>query len=100
VLFEQKPHLLCDAAAIGQDRALLLRFTANNERAQRHLLGAIEQILCSMKDKTKREAMLAKVPRILELFYDADLVEEKQILKWGDKVGGLFFMFVWNLVLI
>lgn len=90
VLFEKKPELLADSAVVQQQRALFLRFTAGNDRAQRHLLGAIEQNLCGVKDKQDREALVTKIPRVLELFYDADVLEEKQILKWGDKASSKY----------
>lgn len=44
VLFEEKPHLLADSTVVQQHRPLFLRFTSGNDRAQRHLLGAIEQV--------------------------------------------------------
>jgi translation initiation factor 5 len=51
-----------------------------NHRAQRHLLGGLEQIIVQRK-----KDLLPKVARILKLFYDEDILEEEQILKWGEK---------------
>lgn len=63
-------------------RNLLLRFTHNNTKAQRYLMGGLEQIISLHFDK-----LLDKVPGILKLFYDNDILEEKTILEWGEKVS-------------
>lgn len=63
-------------------RNLLLRFTHNNTKAQRYLMGGLEQIISLHIDK-----LLEKVPGILKLFYDNDILEEKTILEWSEKVS-------------
>lgn len=63
-------------------RVLLLRFTHNNPKAQRYLIGGIEQIIALHKDK-----LMSKVAGILKLFYDTDILEEKVILEWAQKVS-------------
>lgn len=65
-----------------KNRNLLLRFTHNNPKAQRYLMGGIEQIISLHIDK-----LLDKVPGILKLFYDSDILEEKTILEWSSKVS-------------
>lgn len=63
-------------------RNLLLRFTHNNLKAQRYLMGGLEQIISLHADK-----LLDKVAGILKLFYDADILEEKTIIEWSAKVS-------------
>ncbi|XP_026481983.1 eukaryotic translation initiation factor 5 [Ctenocephalides felis] len=63
-------------------RTLLLRFTHDDSKAQRYLLNGLEQIVALHKD-----TLLNKVPGILKLFYDADILEEKALLDWGGKVS-------------
>uniref|UniRef100_A0A915I2B6 Eukaryotic translation initiation factor 5 n=1 Tax=Romanomermis culicivorax TaxID=13658 RepID=A0A915I2B6_ROMCU len=86
VIFDEKPSQLVDEKVVQNFRQLFLRFSAGNERAQRHLLGALEQILTSSSGRP----LVAKIPRILELFYDNDILEEKQILRWGDKTSSKY----------
>jgi translation initiation factor 5 len=80
VLFAADPLQVANEQIIKSNRALFLRFTLKNHRAQRHLLGGLEQIVVQRK-----KDLLPKVPRILKLFYDEDILEEEQILKWGEK---------------
>lgn len=63
-------------------RSLLLRFTHNSHKAQRYLMGGLEQIISLNVDK-----LMEKVAGILKLFYDEDLLEEKTILEWSEKVS-------------
>ncbi|VDO92773.1 unnamed protein product [Soboliphyme baturini] len=65
---------------IKPNRVLLLRFVYRNHKAQRYLLGGIEQLICSNK-----EALLDKVPHLLKCFYDEDILEEEVLLEWGAK---------------
>lgn len=67
---------------LRKHRNLLLRFTHNNLKAQRYLMGGLEQIVSLHSDK-----LLDKVPGILKLFYDSDILEEKTILDWATKVS-------------
>lgn len=68
------------AADVRRARALLLRFTHEDARAQRALLGAVE-IMCGEGG----EPMLVKVPAILKLLYDMDIIEEQSLLEWAGK---------------
>lgn len=67
---------------VRKHRVLLLRFTHNNPKAQRYLIGGIEQVIALHKDK-----LLPKVAGIFKLFYDADILDEKVILEWSQKVS-------------
>ncbi|KAJ2959618.1 hypothetical protein NQZ79_g4935 [Umbelopsis isabellina] len=62
-------------------RVKLLRKFVNGEKHQRAVLGGIERLVgLEYKDK-----LLSKVPIILKKLYDADIVEEDALLKWGEK---------------
>ncbi|KAK0408362.1 hypothetical protein QR680_003909 [Steinernema hermaphroditum] len=61
-------------------RILLLRFTANDQKAQKYLLGGIEQLIANNKD-----ALLPKTAHIIKALYDLDIVTEEVIVAWGEK---------------
>ncbi|XP_044730009.1 eukaryotic translation initiation factor 5 [Chrysoperla carnea] len=63
-------------------RLLFLRFVHEDPKAQKYLLGGIEQIISMHKD-----VLLPKVPGILKLFYDEDYLEEKVLLDWASKIS-------------
>lgn len=63
-------------------RNLLLRFTHDDKKAQKYFMGGLEQIISLHADK-----LMDKVPGILKLFYDSDVLEEKVILDWSQKVS-------------
>lgn len=63
-------------------RSLLLRFTHNSHKAQRYLMGGLEQIISLHADK-----LMDKVAGILKLFYDEDILEEKTIVEWSEKIS-------------
>lgn len=65
-----------------KNRNLLLRFTHNNPKAQRYLIGGLEQIIALHASK-----LMNKVAGIFKLFYDSDILEEKSILEWAQKVS-------------
>jgi len=67
---------------VRKHRNLLLRFTHNNLKAQRYLIGGIEQVIALHSTK-----LMDKVAGILKLFYDNDILEEKAILEWGQKIS-------------
>lgn len=69
-------------ADVRKHRVLLLRFTHNNPKAQRYLIGGIEQVIALHKDK-----LVPKVAGIFKLFYDEDILDEKVILEWSQKVS-------------
>ncbi|XKL66062.1 hypothetical protein PGB90_009482 [Kerria lacca] len=80
LLFDEKIHI-----QLKKHRNLLLRFTHDDEKAQKYLLGGIEQVIVLHKN-----TLLPKVPAILKLFYDADILEENVLLDWGGKVSKKF----------
>jgi translation initiation factor 5 len=62
-------------------RVKLLRKFVKGEKHQRAVLGGIERLVgLEYQDK-----LLSKVPIILKKLYDADIVEEDALLKWGEK---------------
>jgi len=63
-------------------RTLLLRFTLDNKKAQKSLLGGIECII-----QLHSDALLPKVSNIFKALYDLDIVEEETILDWGKRVS-------------
>ncbi|XP_018782811.1 PREDICTED: eukaryotic translation initiation factor 5 [Bactrocera latifrons] len=67
---------------VRKNRNLLLRFTHNNPKAQRYLIGGLEQIIALHAAK-----LMPKVAGIFKLFYDSDILEEKSILEWSQKVS-------------
>ncbi|XP_012167468.1 eukaryotic translation initiation factor 5 [Bombus affinis] len=69
------------AAQAKKYRVLLLRFTHDDIKAQKYLIRGIEQVIALHKD-----ALMPKVPGILKLFYDADILEEKALFEWSNKV--------------
>lgn len=68
---------------IKQHRKLLLHFCHNNQKAQKYLLGGVEQLVGNVH----KEVLLPKVPHILKELYDMDIVEEEVLLDWGKKVS-------------
>lgn len=77
LLFDDKIHV-----QIKRYRILFLRFTHDDTKAQKCLLGGVEQIIALHK-----EALLPKVAAILKLLYDMDILEEGVLLDWGAKVS-------------
>ncbi|XP_055600744.1 eukaryotic translation initiation factor 5 [Uranotaenia lowii] len=63
-------------------RNLLLRFTHNDTKAQKYFIGGLEQLIFLHQDK-----LMDKVPGIFKLFYDADVLEEKALEEWSQKVS-------------
>lgn len=77
VLFDSDPSKI--TSLIKPNRPLLLRFTLNNKKAQRYLLGGLETLIVAHKN-----ALLPKVSHILKAFYDEDIIEQLAFL---DKIG-------------
>ncbi|CAI2353495.1 unnamed protein product [Caenorhabditis sp. 36 PRJEB53466] len=77
VLFDEN---ILTEQQIPKQRKLLLRFTLNDKKAQRYMLGGIEQVV------NKHEStLLAKSAHIIKALYEADICEEEAILTWGEK---------------
>lgn len=77
VLFDEK--IVADKQ-IPTHRNLLLRFTLNDKKAQRYLLGGIEQVI-----HKHNEELLSKSAHIIKSLYDSDICEEEALLAWGEK---------------
>lgn len=71
-------------AQVKKHRLLLLRFTHDDKKAQKYLIGGIEQVIAMHKD-----VLMNKVPGLLKLFYDLDILGEPAIIEWADKVTSL-----------
>ncbi|KAH8342189.1 eukaryotic translation initiation factor 5 [Drosophila kikkawai] len=67
---------------VQKNRHLLLRFTFNNPKAQRYLIGGVEQTV-----ELHTSALMSKVAGIFKMFYDQDILDEKVILDWAQKVS-------------
>ncbi|UYV82998.1 EIF5 [Cordylochernes scorpioides] len=61
-------------------KILFLKFTSENLKAQKYLMGGIEQVINEHK-----EVLLPKVVHILKTLYDEDILDEEAILEWGVK---------------
>jgi len=61
---------------------LFLRFTHENQKAQKYLLGGLEKTV-----ETKEAALLNKVPHIFKILFEEDVLEEEVILEWSKKVS-------------
>lgn len=64
-------------------RLIFLRFTHENPKAQKYLIGGLELLI---GDKYK-DTLMPKVAHIFKLFYDLDIIEEEIILEWDKKVS-------------
>ena len=61
---------------------LLLRFTHENPKGQKYLIGGIEKTVESFE-----AALLPKVPHIFKELFEEDVLEEEVILEWTKKVS-------------
>ncbi|XP_060070518.1 eukaryotic translation initiation factor 5-like [Ylistrum balloti] len=68
---------------IKQHRRLFLRFCHENHKAQKYLMGGMEQLV----GKVHAGSLLPKMPHILKALYDSDILEEEVILDWDKKVS-------------
>lgn len=69
-------------AQVRTHRILMLRFTHDNKKSQKYLLGGVEQTI-----NLYRDTLLPKSPHVLKLLYDLDILEEDVILEWGKKAS-------------
>jgi len=84
---DKGPLILCELIFNGQilnqikaHCGLLSRFTRDNKKAQKYLLGGIECVI-----QLHQETLLPKVAHILKAFYDFDIIEEEVLIEWGLK---------------
>ncbi|QQP41091.1 Eukaryotic translation initiation factor 5like, partial [Caligus rogercresseyi] len=68
--------------SIKKNKKLFLRFTHDNQKAQKYLLGGIEKTI-----EAGKESLLPKTAHILKALYDEDILDEEVILEWGKKVS-------------
>lgn len=69
-------------AQVKKYRLLFLRFTFEDKKAQRYLMGGLEQIIALHRDQ-----LMNKAPGLLKVFYDMDILGEATIIDWADKVS-------------
>lgn len=74
-------------AQVKKYRLLFLRFTLEDKKAQRYLIGGLEQIIALHRDQ-----LINKVPVLLKVFYDMDILGEAAIIEWSDKVSQLHYL--------
>jgi translation initiation factor 5 len=84
---DKAPLILCellfDANILAQIKTyerLLMRFTHENTKAQKALIGGIECVI-----QLHPSTLLPKVPHILKALYDVDILDEEVLLEWGSK---------------
>ncbi|KAB0799865.1 hypothetical protein PPYR_07745 [Photinus pyralis] len=77
LLFDQ--NILTQAK---RHRMLILRFTLNDKKAQKYLIGGLEQVIAMHSD-----VLMNKVPGLLKVFYDLDILGENVIMEWAEKVS-------------
>lgn len=79
LLFDDK---MMKEKQINKYTNLLLRFTHENPKAQKYLIGGLEKTI------EKYEAtLMVRVPIIFKQFFEEDILEEEQILEWAKKVS-------------
>lgn len=78
-------ELLFDQNILAQAkkyRTLFLRFMLNDKKAQKYLIGGLEQVIALHRDK-----LMNKVPGLLKVLYDMDILGEECIIEWSEKVS-------------
>lgn len=68
---------------IKKYRNLFLRFTHDNKKSQKYLLGGLEQLIGNVH----HDKLIPKVAHILKLLYDLDVLEEEVLIEWGSKIS-------------
>merc|ERR1711902_50621 len=61
---------------------LMLRFTHENQKAQKYLLGGIEKTI-----EVHESVLMPRVPHILKALYEEDILEEEVLFEWAKKVS-------------
>jgi len=61
---------------------LLLRFTHENQKAQKYLLGGLEKTI-----ELHEATLMNFVPHIFKQFYEEDIIEEEVLFEWAKKVS-------------
>jgi len=83
------PIVLCEllfddsmVAQIKKFKRVFMRFCHENTKAQKYFMGGFEKTVELFRDK-----LLNKVPVILKVLYDEDIIDEESILDWAKKVS-------------
>lgn len=84
------PLVLCEVLLTGDKviekikthKIMFVRFTVENQKAQKYLLGGIEKLI-----EMKRDMLLPKVAGIFKIMYDEDILEEEVLIEWSKKVS-------------
>jgi len=79
LLFDEK---MIKEKQIQKNKNLFLRFTHENQKAQKYLLGGIEKTV-----QIREAALLPRVPHIFKEFFEEDILDEEVILEWAKKVS-------------
>lgn len=79
LLFDEK---IIKEKQVHKHKNLFLRFTHENQKAQKYLMGGLEKTV-----ETREAALLPRVPHILKEFFEEDILEEEVILEWAKKVS-------------
>jgi len=80
-------ELLFDAGMIKEKQIekyanLMLRFTHENQKAQKYLIGGVEKTI-----KVHEATLMNKVPHIFKIFYEEDVLEEEVLFEWAKKIS-------------
>jgi len=84
------PLVLCEVLLTGDKvvekikthKIMFVKFTNENQKAQKYLLGGIEKLI-----EMKRDLLLPKVAGIFKILYDEDILDEEVIIEWSKKVS-------------
>ncbi|GMT08736.1 hypothetical protein PFISCL1PPCAC_33 [Pristionchus fissidentatus] len=71
---------ILEADQLKTMRNVFVRFTNEDQKAQRYLLGGIEQLIMNHES-----TLLPKAAHVIKRLYDYDIVEEEALLAWGEK---------------
>jgi len=64
---------------------LIKEFVKGDEKGQKGVLGGLERLVC-----VTHPDLLLKIPQIIKLFYDDDILEEEVIFSWQEKPSRKF----------
>ncbi|XP_046372940.1 eukaryotic translation initiation factor 5-like [Haliotis rufescens] len=70
-------------AQLKEHEKLFRVFCHGNQKAQKYLLGGLEQLVGNVH----KDTLLPKMPHILKALYDTDILEEEVLLDWAKKVS-------------
>lgn len=64
-------------------RKLFCRFTTDNPKGQKYMLGGLEQLIGVEHTTT----LLSKTPLVLKLCYELDIIDEEVMIDWATKLS-------------